>query len=72
MATTTPKKGAPGPLLGTIWWILTVGIVAYVASCVDCTVYHLIFGYRSAIALMGYLIMQVCNIIDQAGIQFVS
>ena len=32
-----PKKGAPGPLLGTIWWVLTVSIVAYVASCIDCT-----------------------------------
>ena len=56
---TVPKKGAPGPLLGTIWWVLTVSIVAYVASCIDCTAYHLLIGYRSAIALMGYLIMQI-------------
>lgn len=54
-----PKKGAPGPLLGTIWWVLTVSIVAYIASCIDCTAYHLLIGYRSAIALMGYLIMQI-------------
>ena len=59
MATTTPKKGAPGPLLGTNWWIMTVGVVAYVASGADCTAYHLLLGYRSAIALLGYLIMQI-------------
>ena len=59
MAPSAPKKGAPGPLLGTIWWFSTVGIIAYVASCVDCTAYHLLFGYRSGIALLGYLIMQI-------------
>ena len=58
MASTAPK-GAPGPLLGTIWWVLTVTIVAFVASCIDANAYHLLLGYRSAIALMGYLIMQV-------------
>lgn len=59
MASAVPKKGAPGPLLGTIWWVLTVSIVAYIASFIDCTAYHLLLGYRSAIALMGYLIMQI-------------
>ena len=59
MGSATVPKGAPGPLLGTIWWVLTVSIVAYIASCIDCTAYHLLIGYRSAIALMGYLIMQI-------------
>ena len=53
------KKGSPGPLLGTTWWLLTVGLVALVASCVDCTAYHLVLGYRAAVALLGYLVMQV-------------
>jgi len=53
------KKGAPGPLLGTLWWTFTVGLVASVASRVDCTAYHLLLGYRSAVALLGYLVMQI-------------
>ena len=58
MASTAPI-GAPGPLLGTIWWVLSVSIVAFVASYIDANAYHLLLGYRSAIAFMGYLIMQV-------------
>ena len=54
----TPKKG-PGPLLGTIWWVLTVVIVAIVAYSIDSNVYRLLLGYRSAIALVGYLVMQI-------------
>ena len=54
----TPKKG-PGPLLGTIWWVLTVVIVAIVAYSIDSNVYSLLLGYRSVIALMGYLVMQI-------------
>ena len=47
----TPKKG-PGPLLGTIWWVLTVVIVAVVAYSIDSNVYRLLLlGYRSVIAL---------------------
>ena len=53
-----PKKG-PGPLLGTIWWVLTVVIVAVVAYSIDSNAYHLVLGYRSAIALVGYLVMQI-------------
>ena len=53
------KKGSPGPLLGTTWWLLTVSLVALVASCMDCTAYHLVLGYRATIALLGYLVMQV-------------
>ena len=54
----TPKKG-PGPLLGTIWWVLTVIIVTVVAYSIDSDTYHLILGFRSAIALVGYLVMQI-------------
>ena len=54
----TPKKG-PGPLLGTIWWVLTVVIVAIVAYSIDSNVYLLLLGYRSVIALVGYLVMQI-------------
>ena len=54
----TPKKG-PGPLLGTIWWVLTVIIVTVVAYSIDSNAYHLILGFRSAIALVGYLVMQI-------------
>ena len=53
------KKGAPGPLLGTLWWTFTVGLVASVAARVDCTALHLILGARAALALLGYLVMQV-------------
>ena len=53
------KKGAPGPLLGTLWWTFTVGLVASVAARVDCTALHLILGARDALALLGYLVMQV-------------
>ena len=54
----TPQKG-PGPLLGTIWWVLTVIIVTVVAYSIDSNTYHLILGFRSAIALVGYLVMQI-------------
>ena len=54
----TPKKG-PGPLLGTIWWVLPVVIVAVVAYSIDSNVYRLLLGCRSAIALVGYLVMQI-------------
>ena len=53
------KKGSRGPLLGTIWWLLTVVLIAVVAYCVDCTAYHLVLGFRAAVALLGYLVMQV-------------
>jgi len=26
---------------------------------VDCTAYHLVLGFRAAVALLGYLIMQI-------------
>ena len=58
-AKATLPKGAPGPLLGTIWWTLTVAIAAYMAAGVDATAYHLLFGYRSLMALAGYLVMQI-------------
>ena len=54
----TPQKG-PGPLLGTIWWVLTVIIVTVVAYSMDSNAYHLLLGFRSAIALVGYLVMQI-------------
>ena len=54
----TPKKG-PGPLLGTIWWVLTVVIVTVVAYSMDSNAYLLVLGLRSAIALVGYLVMQI-------------
>ena len=54
-----PKKGAPGPLLGTTWWVFTVGGVAFIASRADCTAYHIPLGYRSAVAMLGYLTMQI-------------
>ena len=58
MAETT--KGSPGPLLGTTWWLFTVGLVAMVASCIDATAHNnLVLGYRAGLALLGYLIMQI-------------
>ena len=54
----TPKKG-PGTLLGTIWWVLTVVIVTVVAYSMDSNAYLLVLGLRSAIALVGYLVMQI-------------
>ena len=60
MATATDlPKGAPGPLLGTIWWTLTVAVAAYIAAGVDANAYHLLLGYRSLMALAGYLVMQI-------------
>ena len=59
MPAQTLPKGAPGPLLGTLWWTLTVGVAAYIAAGVDATAYHLLLGYRSLMALAGYLVMQV-------------
>ena len=59
----TKTKIDPGPLLprvlGTTWWLLTVVLVALVAYFVDCTSYHLVLGFRAAVALLGYLIMQI-------------
>ena len=50
---------APGPLLGTIWWMWTIIIFAYVAARQVSNVYNVFLGWRSAVALAGYLIMQV-------------
>ena len=54
----TPQKG-PGPLLGTIWWVLTVVIVTVVAYSIESNAYLLVLGFRSAIAFVGYLVMQI-------------
>ena len=50
---------APGPLLGTIWWMWTIITFAYVAARQVSNVYNVFLGWRSAVALAGYLIMQV-------------
>ena len=53
------KKGSHGPFLGTVWWLLVVLLVALVAYLVDSTVHNFVLGFRAAVALVGYLIMQV-------------
>ena len=53
------KKRSHGPFLGTAWWLLVVGLVALVACLVDSTVHNFVLGFRAAVALFGYLIMQV-------------
>ena len=53
------KKRSHGPFLGTVWWLLVVGLVALVAYLVDSTVHNFVLGFRAAVALVGYLIMQV-------------
>jgi len=52
-------KGAPGPLLGVIWFVLTFIGFGVVSGAADYDVLHLIVGWRSMIALSGYLVMQV-------------
>ena len=47
------KKGAPGPLLGTLWWTFTVGLVASVAARVDCTALHLLLGGGVGLSSLG-------------------
>ena len=53
------KKGSPGPLLGTSWWLFPVGLVTMVASSIDATAHNLVLGCRAGLALLGYLIMQI-------------
>ena len=53
------KKRSHGPFLGTVWWLLVVLLVALVAYLVDSTVHNFVLGFRAAVALVGYLIMQV-------------
>lgn len=56
----TQKKGAPGPMIGTNWWVLTIVVFSLVVGLDDkYNVYNLKLGIRSAVALAGYLIMQV-------------
>jgi hypothetical protein len=51
-----PEKG---PLLGVIWFCLTFAAVIYASRGADYNVLFLMIGYRSIIALAGYLIMQI-------------
>lgn len=58
--TKVKPKGAPGPILGTIWWTLTLIIAASVAGAgVDSSAYHIPLGCRSIVALAGYIAMQI-------------
>ena len=53
-------KGAPGPFLGTIWWTLTLIIVASVAGAgIEESGLKIKIGTRSLLALVGYLVMQI-------------
>ena len=57
---TEGKKGAPGPMIGTIWWVVTLVVVALTAGLQDSyNVYNTMIGWRALIAFLGYLIMQV-------------
>jgi len=55
-ATPSEKKG---PLLGVIWFALTIVAFAVISASENYNVIHLIIGWRSVIALGGYLVMQV-------------
>jgi hypothetical protein len=48
-----------GPVFGTIWFYLVFAVFAIVASRLNYNSIFLIIGWRSMIALAGYLIMQV-------------
>lgn len=48
-----------GPMVGTIWWLLTLIIFTVTAAAGNYEVLYLVIGWRSVIALLGYLIMQV-------------
>jgi uncharacterized membrane protein len=49
--------GKKGPLMGVIWFLLTLVVYAAVAGTGDYRVVHLVIGWRSMLALAGYLIM---------------
>eukprot|EP00240_Pyramimonas_obovata_P000862 CAMPEP_0118927960 /NCGR_PEP_ID=MMETSP1169-20130426/5323_1 /TAXON_ID=36882 /ORGANISM="Pyramimonas obovata, Strain CCMP722" /LENGTH=574 /DNA_ID=CAMNT_0006869843 /DNA_START=228 /DNA_END=1952 /DNA_ORIENTATION=+ len=68
MADTTnkvaPEGGAEipkqkGPFLGVVWFTLTFIIFGVVSAVDDFNVLNVMIGFRSCIALAGYLIMQV-------------
>ncbi|KAL3922559.1 MAG: hypothetical protein SGILL_002144 [Bacillariaceae sp.] len=58
-ATATKPKGAPGPMLGTSWWVVTIVVFAVTAWQNEYNVYKLMFGLRSLVAFLGYLVMQI-------------
>lgn len=51
-----PKKG---PLLGTIWFVLTFIAFGATSAAANYNTLILVIGWRSMIALAGYLVMQV-------------
>ena len=55
----SPKGKCACPDIGTIWFVLTFLIVCVVAAAQNVGVLYVMIGYRSMIALAGYLIMQI-------------
>ena len=55
----SPKGKFACPDIGTIWFVLTFLIVCVVAAAQNVGVLYVMIGYRSMIALGGYLIMQI-------------
>ena len=52
-----PKE--KGPLLGTVWFTLTFFAFIVVSAASNYDLYRFTIGYRSMIALGGYLVMQI-------------
>jgi len=55
----SPKGKCACPDIGTIWFVLTFLVVCVVAALSNVGVLYVMIGWRSMIALAGYLIMQV-------------
>ena len=53
------NKKEKGPYLGVIWFTLTFVAFIVASAVADYDVLYLIIGYRSVIALSGFLIMQI-------------
>jgi hypothetical protein len=55
-----PVQKEKGPMLGTIWWVLSIIIFSLVVGLQDSyNVYNIFLGWRAGVALLGYVIMQV-------------
>lgn len=48
-----------GPIVGTIWFFMLFIVAAFIYGFADYDALFIFFGWRSGIALLGYLIMQV-------------
>ncbi|CAB9524971.1 expressed unknown protein [Seminavis robusta] len=58
--TAKAKAEQKGPMLGTVWWVLTILVFSLTVGLDKAyNALHLVFGLRALVAMLGYLIMQV-------------